>query len=112
MKYPNLVRPRFCQTPVTVVIYSEGVNDDGAPEVVFEADLMCNWQDGAKSVLTDKQKRIELSGVALLPGDICPGAAVISGGYVTVFGEKRTIAKGIKARNPDGTVNYTELQVM
>jgi hypothetical protein len=31
---------------------------------------------------------------------------------LTVFGEKRTIAKGVKARNPDGSVNYTELDVM
>ncbi len=112
MKYPSLVRPHFCQTPVTVVLYGEGLSEDGAPEIAFESELLCNWQDGAKTVLTDKQKRVDIVGAALFNGDICPDLAVISGGYVEAFGVRRTIAKGRKARNPDGTVNYTELDVM
>lgn len=112
MKFPCLVRPRFCKTPAAVVLYGEGLTEDGAPEIVFEELLLCNWQDSAKTVLTKEQKRVEAGGTALFPGDICPGLAVISGGSVTVFGEKRTIVKGRKARNPDGTVNYTELDVM
>ena len=112
MKYPCLVRPKYCQTPVTVTIHSEGVTEDGAPEIAFEAELMCNWQDSAKTVLTAQQKRVDVIGKALFTGDICPDLPVISGGFVTVFGEKRVIAKGTKARNPDGTVNYTELDVM
>lgn len=112
MKYPCLIRPRFCTTSISVTLYGEGVTEDGAPEVAFAGKLHCNWQDGAKTVLTAEQKRVEVSGVALFSGDICPDLAVISGGYVEIFGIKRTIAKGRKARNPDGTVNYTELDVM
>lgn len=112
MKYPCLVRPRLCQTPITVTLYGEGLTEDGAPEIVLEADLLCNWQDGAQTVLTAQQKKIVVSGKALFPGDICPQQAVIAGGKVTIFGVTRTIAKGVKARNPDGTVNYTELDVM
>ena len=112
MRYPDLVRPRLCVTPIDVVLYGEDLTEDGAPEIALKASLFCNWQDGAKTVLTKEQKRVEVSGRALFCGDICPELAVISGGTVEVFGVRRTIARGVKARNPDGTVNYTELDVM
>ena len=48
----------------------------------------------------------------ILCGDIAPSLAVISSGYVIVFGQKRQIYRGTKARNPNGTVNYTELELM
>lgn len=112
MNYPCLVRKKACKTPISVTLYGEGLTEDGAPVVIFEAELLCNWQDSAKTVLTAEQKRVELSGRALFPGDICPEAAAIAGGTVEVFGAKRIVAKGRKARNPDGTVNYTQLDVM
>lgn len=37
---------------------------------------------------------------------------VIVSGYVVIFGRKRRITKGTKARNFDGTVNYTRLDVI
>ena len=52
---------------------------------------------------------IRITGSALLPGDICPELPVISGGTATIFGVKRKIQEARKARNPDGTVNYTEV---
>lgn len=112
MRFPKLVLPRFCKTPVTVTLYGEGITEDGEPETALEVELLCNWQDGAKTVLTDRQKRVEVSGAALFPGDICPSLPLISGGRLTVFGKTRVIAAGRKHRNPDGTVNYTELDVM
>ena len=48
----------------------------------------------------------------MFDGDIAPDMAVISGGTVEVFGEKRRIERGMKARNPDGSVNYTRLEVV
>ena len=51
----------------------------------------------------------QITGSALFPGDICPELPVISGGTVTIFGVKRKIQEARKARNPDGTVNYTEV---
>lgn len=112
MKYPCLVRPKYCRTPVHVTLYVEGLSEDGAPEIAFEDELLCNWQDGAKTVFTDEQKRVEISGCALFPGDICPELAVISSGFVELFGARRAVARGRKSRNPDGTVNYTRLEVI
>jgi len=52
---------------------------------------------------------VEITGSALFPGDICPELPVISGGTAAVFGADRRVLEGRKARNPDGTVNYTEV---
>lgn len=112
MKFPCLVRPQFCKTPVSVTLYGEGVTEDGAPEVIYEGTHDCNYQETAKMVLTEQQKKVEVSGVILIPGDICADHPTISGGFAEIFGVKREIAKGIKARNPDGTVNFTELDVI
>lgn len=111
MKYPCLVPKRLCKTPVHVTLEDEGLTEDGGPSLLFDADLMCNYQDTAKTILTAEGKQVQLSGVAMIPGDIAPDIPVLSGGTVTVFGSARRIHQGNKARNPDGTVNYTELRI-
>ena len=60
-------------------------------------------------MLTAEKKLAEITGTALFPGDICPDLSVISGGTAEVMGVKRRILQGKKARNPDGSVNYTEV---
>lgn len=112
MRYPSLVRPQDCKTPIRVRIDREGISEEGEPLTAFEADLMCNYQDGAKTVLTAEKKLVQLSGTALFPGDIAPEVPELSGGAVTVLGLSRRIFQGRKARNPDGTVNYTRLDVI
>ena len=71
----------------------------------------CNWQDGAKTIRMSEKEFIQIAGSALFNGDLCPGLATIPGGYVEIYGERRHIARGTKNRNPDGTVNYTRLDV-
>ncbi len=114
MKFPCLVRPRFCKTPVDITLYGEGLTEYGSPVVIFSSDdfIYCNYQDKAKTVMTAQKKLVEVSGVVLIPGDIVPDYPAISGGYVVVNGVKRDIVRGVKARNPDGTVNFTELDVI
>lgn len=110
MKYPRLVPDSVCKTPISIVIEDEGLDEDGAPIEAFSGDLMCNWQDGAKTILTGEQKYVRITGKAMFNGDICPDVPVISSGYGIIMGIKRMICDGIKARNPDGTVNYTEVR--
>lgn len=112
MKYPCLVPKRLCKTGIHVRLESEELNNMGEPEHVIERELMCNWQDGAKTVLTAEKKLVQITGTALFPGDIAPELPTLSGGTVTVFGEERRILQGMKARNPDGTVNYSRLEVI
>lgn len=112
MKFPSLVDKRFCKTPITVTLYQEGNDEDGEPLSGIEFEGLCNYQDSAKTVLTAEKRLIQLSAQAYFIGDIAPGLAVISDGEVTIFGEKRKVAQGMKARNPDGTVNYTRLDLV
>lgn len=112
MKWPQLVPERLCKTDCHVTLYGEGVTEDGAPVVLLDANLKCNYQDKAKKIFTKEQKLVQVTGSAYFCGDIAPDASVISGGEFTVYGEKREIYQGTKARNPDGTVNYTLLEVV
>lgn len=112
MVYPKLVRKENCKTDIQVVLYGEGTTEDGEPIIALDTKLKCNYQDKAKRVLTAEKVIIQLTAKAYFVGDIAPNLTVISGGQVTVFGETRSIYQGTKARNPDGTVNFTELEIM
>ena len=112
MKYPCLVPKRLCKTDICVHLESEEINNLGEPERTLTLYLKCNYQDTAKTVLTAEKKLIQVSGTALFPGDIAPDWPTLSGGTVTIFGQNRRIVQGIKARNPDGTVNVCGLEVV
>ena len=112
MKYPCLVPKRLCKVNIHVHLESEELNNLGEPKQVLDLDLKCNYQDKAKTILTAEKKLIQITGTALFPGDIAPSFPTLSGGTVIIFGEERRIEQGMKARNPDGTVNYCQLEVV
>ena len=112
MRFPCLIDKRQCKTEIQVEIAQEGVNKYGKPLPSVFYSGKCNYQDKAKTILTAEKKLIEVTGTALLPGDIAPTLPVISGGTVKIFGVERRIVQGTKARNPDGTVNYTGLELI
>lgn len=110
MGFPRLVRN--ARTPVRVVITAEDPNEYGEREVLLDdAGLLCNYQDAASVRHTTEKQAPGVTGTIYIDGDILPGAAVISCGYVEIFGERREIVKGSKARNLDGSVNYTRIEV-
>ena len=110
MKYPKLVRG--AKTPVRVVIKTENPNEFGERERLLDENFKCNYQDTAKINFTSQKQSSQVTGVIYIDGDIFPGVAAISTGYAVIFGEKREIAAGCKARNLDGSVNYTRLDVI
>ena len=111
MIYPSLVRKKDCKTDIHVILYGENTTENGAPEIVLDKNLKCNYQDSAKRVLTTEKVIIQINGVALFYEYFAPDIPVISSGKVTIFGETREIYQGTKARNPDGTVNYIKLEI-
>lgn len=111
MKWPCLIQKSFCKTEIVLELEQEGINEYGEPLKPFRYAGQCNYQDEAKRIWTDQKKIVAITGVALFPGDICPSLPVISGGSAIVHGVTRRIWKGTKARNPDGTVNYTEVML-
>ena len=112
MKYPCLVPKRLCKTDIRLELESEGLNEYGEPLEKTVVECQCNYQDGGKTIFTADKKMVQLSGVALFYGDVFPQLPVISGGTATIMGSSRRIFAGIKARNPDGSVNYTEVQLI
>ncbi len=112
MKYPCLVPKRLCKVPVQVHLESEELTNLGEPAKVLDLELMCNFQDRAKTILTAEKKLVQITGTAMFPGDIAPDMPTLSGGRVTVFGAERRIEQGSKNRNPDGTVNFCTLEVI
>ena len=109
MKFPSLVRN--CKTDIHVVLYKEEITENGEQIIAIDKNLKCNYQDKARRVFDEQKVLIQLTGKAYFNGDIAPELSVITSGYVEVFGEKRQIYQGTKARNLDGTVNYTELEL-
>ena len=95
MKYPCLVPKRLCKTPVHVHLESEDINNLGNPKYFLDADLLCNWQDKAKTILTAEKKLIQITGTALFPGDIAPQMPSLSGGTITVFVKRDGLSKAV-----------------
>ena len=110
MSFPKLVRG--AKTPVHVIIEAGEPNEFGERAILLDDSFLCNYQDTATVKYTANKQSENVSGVIYIDGDILPGVAAISCGHAIVFGEKRTIAKGSKARNLDGSVNYTRLDVV
>ena len=110
MTWPHLVRPWTMTTPIRLVVDREELDEDGAPVTALDWSGKCNWQDGGKVERTGEQKYVRITGRAYIDGDIAPGVSNLTGGYGYIFGERRPIAEAVKARNPDGTVNYTEVR--
>ena len=112
MKYPCLVKKSMCKTEISASIAPEGTGNYGTPLEAVSWSGKCYYQESAKTVLTEQKKIIQVTGTVLMPGDIVPSMPTISGGTVIILGATRRIALGVKARNPDGTVNYTRLELI
>ena len=110
MKYPKLVRnPR---TEIRVVVTGSEPNEFNEFETLLDGTFLCNWQDSAIIRRTSEKSTPEIIGTAYIDGDILPDHPTINCGIVIVFGETYKIKKGTKARNLDGSVNYTKIEVI
>lgn len=109
MKYPKLVPAWVCKTRIDIVLQA-GETEDGAPAYIEAFSKKCNFQ--TKSVLTYKGERSDdnYTATALFDGDIVPSGIPIAG-RATVNGTEYEIMGYQRNLNPDGTVNYTRLDL-
>jgi hypothetical protein len=111
MKYPQLVPDRVCTTPVTVS-RTGGLNRDGSPKKTVVFSGKCFYSEKTKQKLTAEKQLITLSGEALFNGDIAPDSDIVTGSVDISSEIHREIYACEKAKNPDGTVNYTRLELI
>lgn len=111
MLYPRLVASFVQSMPTEVVIDIDGIDEDGAPIEGESWTGSANYQDYVREVYRQDRSETEVHARLYIDGDPFPDIAVFGGGTVTVFGEERSIVLGMKARNPDATVNYTRLDL-
>lgn len=110
-KWPQLILPQFCTTDIKVVVESEELNENGTPKVLIDWSGKCNYQDMSKRIYTGEKTLVEVTGTCLISGDIAPELPTIPSGKVYIMGVDRELILGTKARNPDGTVNFTQLEL-
>lgn len=112
MKWPELVPDRICNTPINISL-TDGIGEDGAPKVVKSWTGNCNYSEKQKQILDAERRLITLEATALFNGDIFPGQEKLEGEVIVNSGSiTRTIYRSSRGRNPDGTVNFTQLELM
>lgn len=110
MKYPQVVPDRVCNTPCTV-FRTDGLNRDGSKKRVAIFQGKCFHNEKATQKLNAEKQLITLSGAALFNGDIAPDTPVIDG-FVEIGSVEYKIYSSEKAKNLDGTVNFTRLELI
>lgn len=111
MRWPKLVMGFTQSTTVDATIDADGIDEDGAPIVGESWSGRCNWQDATVRRFSRDRSDVEVKATLIIDGDPFPSMWTIDGGYVEIDGVQRTIEKASKARNPDGTVNFTTIWV-
>jgi len=104
---------RFLNNKCDVVIYQEGLSEDGEPLTSLNLkNVKCRFVEKTTIVISSDGKKIELIGKVILLGDIAPKIKKISGGQVVVNNTEYEIYQASRPRNPDGTVHHTTLELM
>ena len=110
MGYPKLVR--IARTPVHVELFKAECNDYNERETAVCGDFLCNHQSGGEIAYGEQKQRIQLAGTLLFDGDICPDCDSPVDGRLTLLGSEFRAVRVQKHRNPDGSVNYTRIDVI
>lgn len=112
MKWPKLVPSAICNTAVRVY-QTCGIEENGGEKRKLIFDGKCNYSEKARQIMTAEKQLVQLNAQALFDGDICFGED-ISGEIVVHAGSviRRRIYRFSRGRNPDGTVNFTCLELI
>lgn len=117
MKYPKLVPPRLCHTEVKVSFLGD-LDIEGDEEILGEFSGKCNIQFKTKQRLTADKRLVTINAVALFDGDIAPDISNPKGtlklkkdGSADEYDKEYRIHSIAKECNPDGSVNYTRVEL-
>lgn len=110
MKYPKLVLPHTCTTEVTVMLTGDN-NENGEAAVVKEIRTKCSRQTKVQNVQQGERYVQKLKTILLFDGALDEEDSQLKGYVIFAVDCKINILSGFMARNPDGSVNYTKLEL-
>ena len=90
----------------------EGLNEQGAPEAALTWSGKVIFFEKSRTTMTADQRIVRLEGQVIAKGDIAPSLEVISDGEVSVRGRTYKLYRSERARNPDGSVHHTVLELV
>lgn len=104
---------RLLNNECDVVIYQEGLSEDGEPLTSLNLKKQkCRFVETTKVIISPEGRKVELVGKVLLLGDIAPNIKKISGGQVVINQVEYEIYQASRPRNPNGTVHHTTLELV
>ena len=103
---------RFCKTDCKVVLYEEGLSENGGPSKALEFQNKCRFVEKTRVIISTDGKQVNLVGEAVFVGDIAPNVTKISNGTCQIGEAKYNIYGARRPRNPDGSVHHTTLELM
>lgn len=108
MKLPY---PKFLDNISITVKLTNGLDVNGAPSITLTVSTKGTFNEGTLKRIDAEGKGTELSGKVIINGDIAPSIKSLEG-YVDVNSREYIIHKGIRTRNPDGSIHHTELELV
>lgn len=90
----------------------EGLTEQGEPGAALTWEGKVIFFEKSRTTVTADNRIIRLEGQVIAKGDIAPSLEVISDGEVSVGGRTYTVYRSERARNPDGSVHHTVLELM
>lgn len=109
MNYPKLVLST--NSIATITLESGGTNEYGEPIAITLNNVECNYQAKSYDKYSKNGKAVLIKGKAYIDGDITNGV-IYTDGTMTVYNNKHDIESVTVARNLDGTVNYTLIELL
>lgn len=98
--------------PCVIKLNLEGLNEQGEPEAAFTWSGKVIFSEKSRTTMTADQRIIRLEGQVIIKGDIAPAIETISDGEVSIKEKTYSVYRSERARNPDGSVHHTVLELM
>lgn len=106
MKMPYF-KNAWDRTPCVVHI-TDGLTEGGVPQEVATYTGKCNFAEKVQIVRAADGTLVQLNASLTIGEDIAPAVPALNGS-VDICGRSWNIATSGRPRNPDGTVNHTDL---
>lgn len=108
MKLPY---PKFLDKVHVTISLTDGNDNQGVPVVVETIETKCTFNEYIQHKKSVDGSIVIVVGKVLIGGDIAESIAWLEG-YLVINSKTYLIHKGIRTRNPDGSVHHTELELM